>query len=106
MNKITYNKLIRDKIPQIIKESGSQSKTYIADINEYKSLLLAKLVEESKELQEEPCIEELADIMEVLESIKAVFNFSDHDIEKKKEEKKDKRGGFDERIILEYVYDK
>ena len=44
--------------------------------------------------------------MEVLESIKAAFNFSDHDIEKKKEEKKDKRGGFDERIILEYVYDK
>lgn len=104
-NKIKYNKLIRDKIPAIIEKNGKKSITYTADPTEYKSYLLCKLVEESKEMLKEPCIEELADIMEVIESLKEVYAFKDDEIMSVKEEKKNNRGGFEERIILEYVYE-
>lgn len=104
-NKIIHDKLVRDKIPNIIENNNKHSKTYIADQEEYKVRLLAKLVEEAKELQEDPCIEELADIMEVIESIKLSFNFSDQSIRSTKDAKKEARGGFKDKIILEYVYE-
>ncbi len=104
-NIMTYNKLIRDKIPKIIEDSGKKSQTYIADTDEYKVALLAKLIEEAKELQEEPSIEELADIIEVIESIKEVYDFKDDELEEVKQAKKENRGGFKKRIILESVYE-
>lgn len=104
-NKITYNKLIRDKIPEIIEKNGKQSMIHIADEQEYKSHLLLKLIEEAKELQVEPCIEELADIIEVILSIKNAFNFTDEAIEAKRLSKKEARGGFEDKLILEYVYE-
>jgi len=104
-NIITYNKLIRDKIPKIIEDSGKKSQTHIADTDEYKAALLAKLIEEAKELQEEPSIEELADIIEVIESIKEVYDFKDDELEEVKYAKKENRGGFNKRIILESVYE-
>lgn len=104
-NKITYNKLIRDNIPQIIEKSGKRHVTHVATDNEYKSHLLEKLIEEATEMQENPCIEELADIMEVIESIIQAFNFNDDEIQKEKTSKKDNRGGFEDKLILEYVYE-
>jgi len=104
-NKIRYNKLIRDKIPAIIENSNKKSKTHIANEEEYKLALLDKLIEEARELKEEPCIEELADIMEVIEAIKNIYEFKDEDINVEKNNKKEARGGFNDRIILEYVYE-
>jgi predicted house-cleaning noncanonical NTP pyrophosphatase (MazG superfamily) len=65
-----------------------------------------KLMEESKEMAENPCMEELADILEVIEAIKDLYNFKDEDIERIKAEKKANRGGFNKRLILEKVYEK
>lgn len=104
-NTITYNKLIRDKIPAIIQESGKGYKTHIADTKEYQTMLLEKLLEEAREMKEEPCLEELADILEVIEAIKCAFEFNETSLQKKQTDKRNARGGFLKRIILEYTYE-
>ena len=67
-NKI-YNKLVRDKIPEIIKKNGSSCEVRKLSDNEYIEMLDAKLIEEVKEYQESQDIEEIADILEVLMAI-------------------------------------
>lgn len=104
-NKVEYKKLIRDRIPEIIEASGKKHISYVADDSEYQFKLLEKLLEESKEMLETPCLEELADILEVIESLKSAFNFSEEALEKMRLEKKASRGGFDQKLILDYVYE-
>ncbi|MCH4886327.1 phosphoribosyl-ATP pyrophosphohydrolase [Acidaminobacter sp. JC074] len=104
-NKTKHNKLVRDKIPAIIEKSGRKSKTYIADTNEYKNRLLDKLLEEVHEFKEEPNIEELADIMEVIETIKSAYDFNNDEINEVRSAKAENRGAFKNKIILEYVYE-
>lgn len=106
MNKtITYNKLIRDNITEIIQKSGKSYDLHQANDQEYQDHLFMKLVEESKEMAESPCMEELADILEVIEAIKDLYAFKDEDIERIKAEKKANRGGFSKRLILDKVYE-
>lgn len=96
-----YNKLVRDKIPDIIREKGEEAKIHTASDKEYQEKLLEKLREEAEEFIKSRTEEELADILEVLESIKRLNKFSDEKIDKIKAEKRAKRGGFEKRIILE-----
>ncbi len=98
-----YNKLVRDRIPEIIVKSGRSHVTHIANDAEYKRMLHTKLQEEVEEFIESPCLEELADIYEVLDSIKALHSFDNTELKEVKEAKKIERGGFSERIILENV---
>ena len=71
-----YNKLVRDKIPKVIKKEGKTSKTRILNEDEYNKELFKKLIEEAVELSQarndQEIIEELADIYEVIETI--LFN--------------------------------
>jgi len=103
MKKIIYNKLVRDKIPEIIKSNGKEAVTHIAKTEETKEMLFKKLIEELNEFQETPNEEELADMLEVIEGIASLFNFSLSSVYKVKQEKKLIRGGFNKRIILEAV---
>jgi predicted house-cleaning noncanonical NTP pyrophosphatase (MazG superfamily) len=64
-----YNKLVRDKVPEIIKKSGKTCKTRQLSDREYRHCLNEKLREEVDEFLESPCIEEIADIIEVLEAL-------------------------------------
>lgn len=98
-----YNKLVRDKIPQIIKDSGKKSYCHIADEKEYLEALKDKINEEVEEFYETPCIEEMADILEVLGALADYHGFSKYEIEKARLEKNRKRGAFKNRIILEKV---
>jgi len=102
-DKITYNKLVRDFIPKVITSSNKSYTSHIASDDEYKNELFKKLREETDELISEPCIEEIADVLEVLDSIKTLYGFSDNDINAAKMSKLKERGGFDKRIILETV---
>ncbi len=95
-----YNKLIRDKIPDLIKSKGETCKTRIATDEEYWDKLKEKLVEEVNELIKDNNIEELADVLEVIDSIKKYKDWHDARIEKIRLEKKINKGGFDDRIIL------
>ncbi len=96
-----YNKLVRDNIPDIIESKGEKAFIHIADDKEYESTLNAKLHEEIGEFFENPCVEELADILEVLYAIGSFKNIDLKKIEEVRLEKVDKRGSFNKRIILE-----
>lgn len=57
-----YNKLVRDKILEVIDESGKESSFHLANDKEYHEELLKKVIEELEEFKENPCEEEMADI--------------------------------------------
>lgn len=101
--KITYNKLVRDLIPNIIEENNKTYTSHIADEEEYKIELFKKLKEEVDELIKEPCIEEIADVLEVIDAIKKLYKISDDEVERIKKKKYHDQGGFDNRIVLETV---
>lgn len=104
MEKI-YNKLVRDNIPDIIRDDNETPVTRILTDGEYEIELYRKLVEECKEVFEaendnETC-KELADVLEVIRAIANVKGKSLEDIIKLANDKRDKRGGFSKRVYLE-----
>jgi predicted house-cleaning noncanonical NTP pyrophosphatase (MazG superfamily) len=98
-----YNKLVRDKIPQVIKQASKEPITYVATDEEVKPLILQKLIEELDEFKATPNEEELADILEVIDGIAYAFNLDMEKVLAVKADKLNERGGFKERIILEKV---
>jgi len=94
----SYNKLVRDKIPEMLDKKGISYEQRIASDDEYKQELIKKLVEEVGEFQEENVIEELADVIEVLEALKTLPEYQD--VESVRLKKKEDRGGFEKRLIL------
>lgn len=100
-----YNKLVRDKIPQIIENSNKAFDIHIASIEEVLELLHIKLDEEVTEFHKDNNLEELADIMEVLFALAKKLGYSEEELLNKRLEKREARGGFDENIVLEKVYE-
>lgn len=98
-----YNKLVRDKIPEIIKNKGKNPVTHIADEEEYWIKLKEKLKEETEEFLKEDNEEELADILEVIENICYFKKINKEKLEDIRKSKAEKRGEFKKRIILERV---
>ena len=96
-----YNKLVRDKIPEIIKSKGDTPVTHIADDIEYWQKLKEKLQEEIKEFEEDETIEEIADILEIIDAIVDYKKFDKKELQKVKSKKLEERGGFKNKIILE-----
>lgn len=100
MKEIIYNKLVRDKIPQIIEDSGKRCETEVLSGERYLEMLDKKLNEELAEYQQEKSLEELADLLEVLYAVAVARGYSLKELEQVRAEKKDKRGGFAEKIFL------
>lgn len=98
-----YNKLVRDKIPQVIEEDGRKCETSIVQKEQLLPLLEEKLKEEVNEFMEDKNLEELADIMEVVFGLAENLGYSEEDLLKKREEKKEARGGFKDGVFLEKV---
>ncbi len=99
-----YNKLVRDRIPEIISESGSIPITHIADDAEYWEKLKEKLQEEVHEFLEGSNFEEeLADILEVIRAICDAKNIDPDQLRQTQTKKALVRGGFKKRIILELL---
>jgi len=96
-----YNKLVRDKIPEIIKNKGQEVIFHIANKEEYKVKLYEKLKEKIEEFLKEPNSEELADVLEVMRAICTDLGISFEELDKIRREKVKKRGGFDNKIILD-----
>jgi predicted house-cleaning noncanonical NTP pyrophosphatase (MazG superfamily) len=97
-----YDKLVRDKIPQIIKDKGSIPIIHVADDSEYWEKLKAKLQEEVNEVLEDLNInEELADVLEVMYAILAFKGTKFEELERIMLKKREERGGFKNKIILE-----
>lgn len=97
---IEYNKLVRDKIPDIIKTQGETPIIKILKDKEYIEELDKKLIEETNEYQQTKEIEELADILEVIYSISGARGYSQNDLLEIYQQKHEKRGGFSKKIFL------
>ncbi len=100
MKKKVYNKLIRDKIPEICEAKGIKTNTRELNSEEYLKELLNKLVEEAKETKEDPSPEEMADVMEVLIAIGQELKITMKEIEEARAQKAQERGAFDKKIFL------
>lgn len=98
-----YNKLVRDKIPEIIESNNCKHYCHIADDKEYLQALKNKIKEEVDEFYETPCIEEIADILEVIYALGDHYGFNQEEILKARIEKNKCRGAFKNKIILEKV---
>ena len=96
-----YNKLVRDKIVDIIEAEGRIAKYRILDGEAYRQALNKKLQEEVKEYLEDNSVEELADIVEVVYGLLNCMNVSVQDFEKIRMDKREKRGAFEKRVFLE-----
>ena len=104
--RITYNKLIRDRIPEVIQADGRHAVTRVLDSQDYQWALLAKLVEEAKEAQAaspDDLPGELADIFAVLQALVPTLAITWQDLLALAAAKHQQRGGFTRRLFLEYV---
>ncbi|TVY08341.1 nucleoside triphosphate pyrophosphohydrolase [Paenibacillus cremeus] len=105
----TYNKLVRDLIPEIIAREGKTYNTRILDEFEYRLELRTKLAEELNEYLEAvdntSAMEELSDILELLHALTAIHGSTVEQLELIRSTKAVKRGGFKERIFLIDVQD-
>jgi hypothetical protein len=95
-----YNKLVRDKILEIIKVNGQKSTHKILTADEYAVELTKKLVEEVEEYKKDKNTDELADIMEVVYALARLHSCTAEELEKIRAEKAEKRGGFEKKIFL------
>ncbi len=98
-----YNKLVRDRIPQIITADGKKANTRILSDKEYLTELIKKLAEEAKELAEDPSVEELADVKELTIAIREALGIQAGELEEVRRKKAVKNGRFKKRIFLESV---
>ena len=103
---LDYHKLVGDGIPRIIEAGGGQPITRVLDQAGYLAALRAKLIEEAGEARVAPDRQlrsEMADVLEVLRALAVAHGMSWEDVEAEAARKRDERGGFDQRIFLEYV---
>lgn len=104
--RVRHDKLVRDRIPEIIRTAGHQPVTRVLDQDSYGAALLAKLTEEAREAGQAPVTQltaELADVLEVLQAIAEAHDINWAHIVETAASKRAERGGFRDRIFLEYV---
>ncbi|RHW38168.1 phosphoribosyl-ATP pyrophosphohydrolase [Neobacillus notoginsengisoli] len=104
-----HNKLVRDRIPEVIEKTGKKFSTRIMDKKEYIVELRKKAFEELEEYMntenDSDAVEELADLLEIIHALADYHKVSFVDIEAVRKNKAEKRGGFKERIFLIEVED-
>lgn len=103
MKKTVYNKLVRDRIPEIIEAEGKKPIVETLDEEQYIKLLKEKLVEEVNEFLESDTVEELADIGEVMHALLEYKGVSIETFQSVRQEKLVKRGKFTKRLLLKEV---
>lgn len=100
---IEHNKLVRDRIPQIIEASGKTCVTEVLSQEDYLRELDRKLSEELSEYQQSKSLEELADLLEVMGAVVKARGYTWDDLTRVRKEKRAARGAFDQRIYLKEV---
>lgn len=98
-----YNKLVRDRIPEIIEADGRSCLTVVLPQDAYLRELDAKLNEELAEYQQSKSLEELADLLEVMGAVVKARGYTWDDLTRVRKEKRAARGAFDQRIFLKEI---
>ena len=105
--RITYDKLIRDRIPEIMERAGVRFEVDVLEGGAYREALLAKAVEEAEELRgaraREDVVQELADVLEVLEAVMGVDGIDVAEVREVQAARRDSRGGFERRLVLRWT---
>jgi predicted house-cleaning noncanonical NTP pyrophosphatase (MazG superfamily) len=100
-----YNKLVRDRIPELIKKEKKKCKAEVLSDADYLVALYRKLEEELAEYRANPSIEELADLLEALRATALARGYSLEELERVRAEKEASRGAFQNRLFLRYTED-
>ena len=100
MKKILYNKLVRNRIPELIEAQNESPDYIILDDESYEKMLEEKLDEEVREYHQDKTIEELADILEVVIALCESRGFSKEELIKIYQNKHQEKGGFSDKIYL------
>lgn len=98
-----YNKLVRDRIPEIIALEGRHYAVEQMGEEEYRAALLTKLIEEAEEVRTAPSeklLTEIADVLEVLDALMVLYNLQPEDARVLQQQRYKERGGFEKRIKL------
>lgn len=98
-----HDKLVRDEVPDAIREDGETPVTHRASGEEYRDRLADKLLEEATEFAESRAIAEIGDVLDVVDAICAARDIDRDYLEDMRAAKSDERGGFVEGIVLDGV---
>ena len=98
-----YNKLIRDRIPEIIAKNGQTARVCVLTDEEYLTKLDEKLGEELAEYLADGNVEELADLLEVIYAAALVRGTTAEQLDEIRRKKAEERGAFAEKLLLEEV---
>lgn len=93
-----YTKLVRDKIPEILDSKGVSYEKRVVSGDEYHLALVDKLIEEVREFKIDHSSEELADVLEVIDALLKLPDYTD--VGTLQKEKREERGGFMGGIII------
>ncbi|MGI5202248.1 hypothetical protein ACQEU6_11810 [Spirillospora sp. CA-108201] len=93
-------KLVRDRIPEIIRDAGRAPETRTATGEEHPALLRNKLYEEAGEYVATNDPAELADLLEVLHALAALHGLTPEQLEEQRAAKAAERGAFSKRFVL------
>jgi predicted house-cleaning noncanonical NTP pyrophosphatase (MazG superfamily) len=105
---IRHDKLVRDRIPEIVERAGKRPIFRTLDATAYRLALREKLVEEAREVaaaSDAERLDEFADLAEVLDAALAAHGIGAEDLRRRREARNAERGGFAGRIYLESVED-
>ncbi len=106
----TYNKLVRDRIPEIIQKEGNIADIIILSEESFKQAIKEKLIEEATEVcnaqNRDDILSELADLQEVMDTIKQLYNINTLEVNTIQAVKALQRGKFEKRLYLKSVSEK
>ncbi|MFD1646616.1 nucleoside triphosphate pyrophosphohydrolase [Haloarchaeobius litoreus] len=99
----TYDKLVRDRIPEVIRENDETPVTHTVEGEAYRERLREKLVEEATEFRDDPSAAELGDVLDVVAAIRDAETIDADELQQKRRAKCEERGGFDDGVVLDRV---
>jgi predicted house-cleaning noncanonical NTP pyrophosphatase (MazG superfamily) len=109
MEKIYYNKLCRDKIPDLIHGKGFECDVREVDHDEYKREIIRKVFEEASGVSNHSgrtsLLKELADLMITISAVKKEFQISDEELDASVEKSIEEKGGYEDRLYLSWSSD-
>lgn len=102
----SYHKLVRDRIPEIIRADGRHPEIEVMEDDAYRQALREKLVEEAEEAFEadgDALVKELADVLEIIDAMYAAFDIEPAVVRERQKQRRDERGGFERKLKLLWV---